>query len=305
MVSSSYGRRMRPPEAEAPRSAALCGCLLCVASMDGCFKQLNPAWRLRLGWTLEQLQARRFFDFVHPDDRAATLAELAKLATGTNTIAFENRYRHRDGSYRWLQWSAKRVPGRPLVHATARDVTEQKQLEKEIVEISDREKDRLGRDLHDGLCQNLAGIAALSMTLSRQLAAHNPQAAAAASEITRLLNEAVVQVRDLARGLNPVELHGTGLSAALETLAANVSVLFQVDCTFRCNRPAFRLQADVETHLYRIVQEAVHNALNHGRAKRIVVTLRFDKGKGTLAIQDDRNDTTGVLGFIRWITGRG
>jgi PAS domain S-box-containing protein len=263
-----------------------CG-MLCVASMDGYFKQLNPAWAVRLGWTLEELQARPFVDFVHPHDRAATLAELAKLNAGAETIAFENRYIHRDGTYRWLHWTAKPVPGRPLVQAAARDVTDQRRLEKEIVEISDREKDRLGRDLHDGLCQNLAGIAALSTTLGRQLAQLNVPAAAAAAEIAQLLNQAVAQARDLARGLNPVELDGIGLIGALDTLASNIQAIFRLTCAFRCNHRAFRLPAEVETHLYRIAQEAVQNAVKHGRARRIFVTLSLGSGQGTLAIRDD------------------
>jgi PAS domain S-box-containing protein len=257
-----------------------------VASLDGHFKQLTPAWTARLGWTLEELEARQLFDLVHPDDRATTLMELGKLATGANSIAFENRYRHQNGSYRWLHWSAKRIPGVPLIDATAHDVTEQKRLEQEVVEISDREKDRLGRDLHDGLCQNLAGIAALSTTLSRKLAG-NEQAAADAAEISRLLNQAVAETRDLARGLSPVELERAGLCVALETFAANVRALFHVACALRCNRPAFRLRPDVERHLYRIAQEAVRNAVSHGQARRIRLTLRFDSGRGILAIADN------------------
>ena len=100
---------------------------------------------------------------MHPDDRDATLAALGTLAEGEESVfEFENRYRHRDGSYRWLRWNARPLPGRRRIYATARDVTRQKRLEREILEIVDREKERLGRELHDGLCQTLAGIAALS-----------------------------------------------------------------------------------------------------------------------------------------------
>jgi len=100
-------------------------------------------------------------------DREVTQAQMAALRTGADTLAFENRYRHRDGSYRWLQWSAHAAPDEQLIYATAQDVTRQKDLEREILEIADREKARLGQDLHDGLCQTLAGIAALSAMLSR------------------------------------------------------------------------------------------------------------------------------------------
>ena len=99
--------------------------LLCIAGFDGYFKRLNPAWTIRLGWSLEELEARPFLDFVHPDDREATLLEVAKLAGGADTILFENRYRHQDGSYRWLRWNSRPVRGRERIYAIARDVTRQ------------------------------------------------------------------------------------------------------------------------------------------------------------------------------------
>jgi PAS domain S-box-containing protein len=133
--------------------------LLCIAGFDGYFKHLNPIRTTSLGWTLEDLKAKPFLDFVHPDDRASTLAEVDRLAEGAELLCFENRYRHRDGSYLCLRWSARSVPVRQEIYATARDVTQLKRLEREVLEVVDREKEHLGRELHDGLCQTLAGIA--------------------------------------------------------------------------------------------------------------------------------------------------
>jgi len=98
--------------------------LLCVASLDGYFLSLNPAWTTRLGWSDAELKARPFLDFVHPDDVAATVAAAGGLARGEAQLTFENRYRHRDGSYRWLSWNA--VPRDGLVYSSVRDVTEVK-----------------------------------------------------------------------------------------------------------------------------------------------------------------------------------
>jgi PAS domain S-box-containing protein len=262
--------------------------LLCVAGFDGYFKRLNPTWTTCLGWTAQDLAARPFLDFVHPDDREATTVEVAELAAGAPAILFENRYRHRDGSYHWLEWNARSAPARRLIYATARDVTRQKLLEREILEIADREKERLGRELHDGLCQSLAGIAALSSALSRRLATTSESAAsAAASEITDLLNQTIGQARDLARGFGPVDLNDATLVGALETLALSVRHLFHVSCTLECERPFPGLRREAEAHLFRIAQEAVNNAIAHGQADRIEISLNFKDGKGLLNVLDD------------------
>jgi PAS domain S-box-containing protein len=103
--------------------------LLCIAGLDGYFKRLNPSWEKLLGYAEEELLARPYLDFVHPDDREATVAEAARLAAGGEVISFENRYRAKDGSYRWLLWRSASDPGRKLVYAAARDITERKQAE--------------------------------------------------------------------------------------------------------------------------------------------------------------------------------
>ncbi len=106
--------------------------LLCIAGFDGRFKRLNPAWERLLGYRTDELLAKPYLDFVHPDDREATLAEAAKLAAGCETVSFQNRYRCKDGSYRWLVWASTPDHPRQLIYAAARDVTEQKTAEQEL-----------------------------------------------------------------------------------------------------------------------------------------------------------------------------
>jgi len=161
-------------------------------------------------------------------------------------------------------------------------------LEREILEITDREQERLGRELHDGLCQTLAGIAALSAALSRRLAARsNSDASAAAAEITALLNEAIGEAHDLAHGLGPMGLHAAGLAGALEGLALTVQHRFRVACTLECEGPFPRLDPEVEAHLFRIVQEAVNNAVTHARTERIEISLRGTDGEGRVRVHDN------------------
>ena len=111
--------------------------MLCVAGMDGYFKRLSPAFHKTLGYTTEELLARPFLDFVHPDDRPATLAEIEKLGRGVPTIQFENRYRCQDDSWRWLSWKVQPIVEESLLYATARDITEHKRSEGHLTEVVD------------------------------------------------------------------------------------------------------------------------------------------------------------------------
>ena len=104
--------------------------MLCIAGTDGFFKRLNPSWQKKLGYSIEELTTTPFIDFVHPDDREATIQEVEKLGVGIDTINFENRYRCRNGSYRHLSWNAASFVERQSIYAIGRDVTELKQAER-------------------------------------------------------------------------------------------------------------------------------------------------------------------------------
>ena len=126
--------------------------MLCVASVDGYFKRVNPAFGV-LGYTAEELTARPFLEFVHPEDRAATVAEIDKLAHKIPTLHFENRYRGKNGLYRWLAWTC--APDRTgTIFAVARDVTEEKQS-REALEHAKEAADRANREL-DAFCHSVA-----------------------------------------------------------------------------------------------------------------------------------------------------
>jgi len=109
---------------------------LCIAGTDGYFKVVNPRWEKVLGYSQEELLRQPYLEFIHPDDREATLQESAKLAEGRDLASFENRYRCRDGSYRWFNWTATAVTERGLIYAAARDVTERKQADQRIQELN-------------------------------------------------------------------------------------------------------------------------------------------------------------------------
>jgi PAS domain S-box-containing protein len=128
----------RRAEEERDRFFTLSPDLLCTAGFDGQLKRINPAWTELLGYTEAELLSRPVIDLVHPGDRAAT-AEAARRIQGSEAVvAFENRYRRRDGTYRWLQWRARRVPEREIFYAFARDVTEEKRIESELAAARDQ-----------------------------------------------------------------------------------------------------------------------------------------------------------------------
>jgi PAS domain S-box-containing protein len=109
--------------------------LFCVATFDGYFVRVNPAWQTVLGHSEEELRSTPFMDFVHPDDREATIRAMSALVDGERVIDFENRYRAKNGSYRWLQWFSAPFPKQGLVYATARDVTDRKAADQKLLDV--------------------------------------------------------------------------------------------------------------------------------------------------------------------------
>lgn len=141
-------RRADSPPDETPldeRFFTLSIDMLCIADFRGYFQRLNPAWERTLGFTLEELRARPMFEFVHPDDRELSLAQNMRVRAGEPALGFENRYRCKDGSYRWLLWNATADTERQVIYAVARDITRRRQAE------ADRE--RLLRELQLALAE--------------------------------------------------------------------------------------------------------------------------------------------------------
>ena len=186
-----------------------------------------------------------------------------------------------------LSVSEVRLAERRLFTGLVRDITERKRLEKEILEISERERRRIGHDLHDGLCQHLAGIEMMSQVLEQKLSPRHRDAARRAGEIAQNVREAISQTRSLARGLSPVTLESEGLMSALQELAVNTEKVFGVACRLDCDPPVSVADQAVATHLFRLAQEAVANAIKHGRAKRIAIQLTRDQGRLILKVADD------------------
>ena len=178
---------------------------------------------------------------------------------------------------------------------------ERQRLEREVIEISEAERERIGQDLHDELGQQLAGLRFFSSALEQRLRAASSPEADAAATISDTLNHALTLTRSLARGLQPVVPEPGGLMAALRGLAARSSGMFKVRARFFCRRPVQVRDSATATYLYRIAQEAVTNAARHGRAKHISILLSSTANELILSVNDDgtgvRNATSGHEGM--------
>lgn len=171
--------------------------------------------------------------------------------------------------------------------ALTEEMAERERVERELLDISEREQRRIGRDLHDSLGQHLTGVALAGQVLEEKLAARGLPEASDASHMVELVQEGISLSRKMARGLHPVEIKADGLMQALEELAAISSDLFRVSCSFECDSPVLIRDTATSDHLYRITQEAVSNAVKHGKAKKIVVQLETLDDGIALRVKDD------------------
>jgi signal transduction histidine kinase len=161
-------------------------------------------------------------------------------------------------------------------------------LEREIIGISEREQERIGQDLHDGICQYLAALSCSAASLKSDLERRQLEAEArAADELAGFLRDAVVRTRSLARGLVPVHMDEAGLPSALEELTASATRLFGIRCVYESAGAPLIQDNAMATHLYRIAQEAINNATKHGKATNVLVSLTEDGRATTLRIADD------------------
>ncbi len=171
--------------------------------------------------------------------------------------------------------------------AVITDITAMKQLEKEVLDTSERERQKIGYELHDDLGQHLIGIDVMTKVLKNKLSIHSLEDANYAGEIRDLVKEAIVKTRRLARGLCPVHLTSHGLESSLEELATSTSNIFSISCLFNCPRHIPLKDNTLSTHLYYIAKESIHNAIEHGKASKISIDLLNNSGVVSLSILDN------------------
>ena len=261
--------------------------LLWVAE-DGRILRVNRAQLEMLGRAGEEISGRSICEF-HADPAFATAA-LERLAKKETLRDHHGRLRHKNGMIRHVLIDANGLweQGR-LVHSRwfVRDITTRVELQTELLQIVERERQRIGHDLHDGLGQHLHGISYLAALLEKGLREEASPRAREAGQLNKHLNHALELTRSLAHGFQPINPVPEGLMLALRELAKRIGGLYRADCRFECRFPVLIHRHSASTHLYRIAQEAVSNAIKHGKATRIQIHLAATPQRIVLGVRDN------------------
>lgn len=254
---------------------------------------VSPAYERIWGRTCDSLRAspRNWMEAIHPDDRARVMtAAIDRQALGT----YDEEYRilRPDGSERWIRDRAFPIPDSTgkvtRIAGVADDITERKKLQRDLISAIEREQERIGRDLHDGLCQILTGAKFKTALLGQKISSGSPAAASGeAGSIELLLDEAIAQARGMAQGLNPVQARPGGLAESLTQLAALMNFSGGPRCTCDISESVEINDPVTAVQLYRIAQEAIQNAIKHSRATTIQITLERRDSSAILIITDD------------------
>ena len=257
---------------------------------NGTTSFINQEMLKILGYAGGEISDHLFFDFVDISLRKEAKRYLERIKSGV-AEKHEVLFRRKNGSPCWAMVSANSLTddgGRILgTLCMISDITDRKRLEKEILEVSHWEQHRIGQDLHDDLGQLLTGIAFKAKVLEKRLVENSSPEATSAVEIVKLIKHAIDKTHNVARGLCHVELEANGLMSALAEMAANVDDRQNVSCMFECDEPVLIHNSSVATNLFRIAQEATHNAIKHSKGKHVWVRLTYGDNQVIMTVEDN------------------
>ncbi|NLW85252.1 MAG: response regulator [Planctomycetes bacterium] len=270
---------------------------------------VNPSYERIWGRSIAGLMtdSKSWKDSVEPEDRPKVDRLKQQLdeaiAEGRNTLSKEFRIRRPDGSVAEIHmriFAIKDEHGRVTqIGGICDDVTDRNALQRQVLEISELERRNLSQDLHDVLGQNLTGVAFLSKAAAQRLAESNSTEAAEILKIADMVNQAIAQVRALARGLQPVKLQAEGLMHALGELADDVSRSFEQTCVLASSANLIVPDGQDAVNTFYIVREAVMNAVKHSKASNITIKIASSNGRTMISVEDDG------IGMQPRKTGRG
>lgn len=263
-----------------------------VLDADGRIQRMNRACERITGYPREEAEGQRLSDlFLRGGSLEIEREAMGRLRAGEQPLEDEIAWTARDGQARIMS-----LYGSVLHNARGEvehiiesglDITHHRTLEKEILAISEREQQRMGRDLHDGLCQQLGGVSFLTEALEETLRREASPLANQAGKLGSAIRDALEQARTLARGGMPVSLENEGLLEALQELARGVHEIYGIPCHLDCDSELVLEDRGLVVHLYRIAQECLLNAAKHAEASHVEVRISRHDERWILAVEDD------------------
>jgi PAS domain S-box-containing protein len=250
----------------------------------------NKPWLDFTGRPMEQEVGHGWAENIHPDDYDRCLKIYTVAFDARQSFSMEYRLKRQDGDYRWLLDNGVPLYG-PDGDFTGYigsciDITERRQLERDVVKTASQEQRRIGQDLHDSVAQELTALNMLARDLAETVRTDATKASQLVEQMKKGLQRSQQELRAVLRGLLPVAVDSEGLMAALADLAARTQHEGKVSCVFDCAEPVAVGDNLTATQLFLIAQEAVYNAVKHGQAQTIRIALKTEGGLD-LSVQDD------------------
>ncbi len=253
--------------------------LVLVLDRRGRIVGFNRACEEMTGYLLREVVGKPFWNFfLAADERSAAVNHFLNWKTGLTANNFETHWLTKSGDKRLIAWSnsllfdGQKYP--EYLIGTGIDITEQRQLEEMVLEITKKEQQRLGQELHDGIAQNLVSTALVAKLLEKKLAKELPSAALELKRVVGMVNEAVSQSRQLAQGLYAPEIHSEDMASLIKRFARDTEKAFGIKVGVHLASDVHISDDCTAAHLYRIAREAVSNAVKHGQCKHIRISLK-------------------------------
>lgn len=265
--------QVQPDSLHLSRFFYLCPDLLAVSNHKGYYLRVNPAFAQTLGYSEKELCSKPFLEFVHPDDHQLTKSVVQKVRAGDEIKGFENRYQTKEGTYRWLQWRCQPNKNRTLIYSSARDVTEERKLQMELLKVHKNVRTQISQSLHENLGQQLTGISLIADNLANRIDGDSPVGSGEVRELAHLAQQADELVSDLTHKVMPVEVERFGLSPALERLADKTQQITGAVCTTHVTSPPSFDDHSKALHLYYIAQASIANSVEQGKASKVSVKV--------------------------------
>lgn len=303
LFKHSTDKQIRQSEERFQQISQTAGAWVYEISKEGLFTYSNDVVKKILGYTPEEIVNKQyFFNFFPEKQKEKFKEEYREVFQREKKQDVVLKILHTDGNLRWLSTSSVPITDNQGEHSGFRgisiDISQTKNLEKQIMEAGAKEQRKLGQEIHDGLCQMLGGISFMCQSFRKKIHSGLEVQENEIEEIVRYLSQTLDFARNLSKGLYPVLAEREGLLTALEELAETIRNVYKIPCSIMCHEREIPYDIETSTHLFRIAQEAVNNAVKHAQASEIIIQLMktanslqlkiYDNGIGFTPVQKNR-----------------